>query len=102
MNNGGSHIIVTPCRALCMFMFNEFDRMSFAAVFKRHLGCERVRLGDFADRFKVAAASQHSKSLARTVMAHGLYRDVIGGEVFRARKQEAEVRRHAFFNYFER
>src|SRR5215469_9384115 len=102
MNNGGTHIVVTPCRALCMFMFNEFRRMSFATAFKRHPGYECVRLGDFVDGFKVAGASQHSKNLACTVVAHRLDRDVIGGQVLGARKQEAEVRRHVFFNNFER
>jgi len=102
MNNGGTHIVVTPCRALCMFMFNEFRRMSFATAFKRHPGYECVRLRDFVDGFKVAGASQHNKDLACTVVAHSLDRDVIGGKVFGARKQQAEVRRYAFFNYFER
>src|SRR6202034_2688647 len=56
MDDGGAHIVVALRLAMGVLVLGKLDVVDFAAAIERHAYPENVRLGDFFERFEIAAA----------------------------------------------
>ena len=101
MDDGRAHIVVAVRRGGRVLVFLERDGVDLAAAVDRDARGKGVRLGNFLDRFQITAAGGHGEDLARPIRAHGLDRHVLGGGRH-AGKRQAEARRHAVLEDFER
>src|SRR5579872_2085789 len=100
MDQSRAHIVVARRRANRMAMFLENEATLRAG--DAQMGGEFVRLGNFVDRFEKAAAIGEKKGLARAVRPHGFDRDGLRRRQGRRRGAQAEARRRAVFEDFER
>ena len=99
MDDRGAHVVVARRCAMRVLVLLEDDRVPLAV--DRDLGHERVRFGNFVDRFQIIAPVGEGEGLPRAVRALCFDADGADGQGGAGQAREAEARRNAVLEHFE-
>ena len=77
VDHGGAHVVVAIRRSVRVLVLFEDDGIILLA--DPHMRRERVRLGNFFNRFQIAALIVHREKLPGPVRAHGFNRRRLRG-----------------------